>query len=235
IRWRESSMNLDEMGLPDLAINKRVNLSEHVITVLKDAILSGALPPGSRLVEDQLAKMLNVSKTPLREALGALEKEGLVKSSPYQGRSVAFISPAQLSEIYEVREVLEGLAARLAAEHATPELDKKLEQCILMSEQAVKTMNTEEFLHYDREFHRILVEASQNETLRQMHELLRYKIMLGQVNSAYGKQRKHESISEHLEVLKAIQSRNPNDCEAAMRRHIANLTSECPVPCLMTP
>jgi len=215
---------MGEIQLPNLAIRKRLNLSDHVITVLREAILSGVLQPGSRLIEDQLAKMLKVSKTPLREALGVLEKEGLVESNPYQGRAVACIAPYQMFEIYKIREVLEGLSARLAAVNSDQELDEQLEKCIEESEKAVKEGNTEKFLHFDREFHRMLADAGKNETLKKMHEQLRYKIMLGQVTSAYGAQRKKESIKEHREILKAVKGRNPEEAEAAVRRHIVNLT-----------
>lgn len=210
--------------LPDLAIKKRLNLSDHVIKVLREAILLGVLPPGSRLIEDQLARMLKVSKTPLREALGVLEKEGLVESNPSQGRAVAVIAPYQILEIYKIREVLEGLSARLAAANADQELVEQLEKCILESEKADHEDNTEEFLRFDREFHRMLAVAGNNETLQKLHEQLRYKTVLGQVTYAYGVRRNKESIREHRRILKAVKKRNPEEAEAAVRRHIVHLS-----------
>ncbi|MDN5343988.1 MAG: hypothetical protein PWQ18_99 [Clostridia bacterium] len=218
-------MPKQKLNLPEIEVKQRLNLSDHVYKALKDAILSGKISQGSRLVEEQLARTLKVSKTPLREALGALEKEGLVEAIPYQGRYVASVAPCQMLEVYEVREMLEGLAARLAAEQASPELCSDLQKCLERSKDALEREDIDEFLRNDREFHGLLIECAKNKTLEQMNQLIRSRIMLGQVTSAYRLHRRDASLSEHQAVLRAIIDRDPEAAEVAMRRHIKNLAA----------
>lgn len=97
-----------------LDISKR-RLVDEAARALREAILDGRLRPGQRLLQDRLAEMLGVSRTPIREALQRLEREGLVRSVGRQGMVVAQLAAQDIEEIYDVREVLEGLAARLAA------------------------------------------------------------------------------------------------------------------------
>ncbi len=210
---------------PKMESVERQNLTDQVYHSLKEAIIQGSLAPGTRLVEEQLASSLKVSKTPLREALGALERDGLIDAIPYQGRYVAFLSLRQIKELYDVRELLEGLVARLATEHITPELERELTECLEGSRKAAEAGNNEQFLLHDREFHDRLLDAADNQSLKHMLQLLRNRILLGQVSSVYRLDRRQESWNEHLAVLQALRDRDPAAAEAAMRKHIINLAA----------
>ena len=96
-------------------------LVDRIYRSLREAILAGAHPPGARLKLSALAGDLGVSTTPVREAISRLEKVGLVEVVPYVGPQVRAVTPTEAADLYDVRMALEGLAARLAAERATPE------------------------------------------------------------------------------------------------------------------
>ncbi len=209
----------------NLEIKDRLNLTDQVYRALKEGIVSGGLTPGTRLVEEQLSSTLKVSKTPLREAMSVLEREGLIESFPYQGRYVACMTPRQIKEIYAVRESLEGLAARLAAELATPELGRKLQESLERSQAATETGRMDEFLANDRKFHELLATAADNQTLKEMLQLLHDQVMLAQVTSFLKLQRRHESIKEHTAVLEAVIARDSGQAEQAMRQHVHNLAA----------
>lgn len=210
---------------PKMESVERQNLTDQVYHSLKEAIIQGSLAPGTRLVEEQLASSLKVSKTPLREALGALERDGLIDVIPYQGRYVAFLSLRQMKELYGVRELLEGLVARLATEHITPALEQELAECLEKSKRAAESGDNEQFLLNDREFHDRLLDAADNQSLKQMLQLLRDRIQLGQVSLIYRLNRRQESLNEHMAVLQALRERDPAAAEAAMRKHIINLAA----------
>src|SRR5690606_12292208 len=106
-------------------------LRELVFEVLREAIITGKLRPGERLMEVQLAEELGVSRTPVREAIRKLELEGLVLMIPRRGAYVAEISMKDIADVFEIRAALEGLAAQLAAERCTPEEIENLERSLV--------------------------------------------------------------------------------------------------------
>ncbi len=104
-------------------------LADQACDVIERAILNGDLPPGTPLGEAELASRIGISRGPLREAINRLEGRRLLQRVPHMGVRVVCLSDAEVAEIYAMREVLEGLAARLAAEHMTPEEMDALEAC----------------------------------------------------------------------------------------------------------
>ncbi|GAG36804.1 unnamed protein product, partial [marine sediment metagenome] len=107
---------------------EHTNLAEKVYRRIIDAVLEGTFSAGERLVCNDIAKHFGVSRTPVREALVRLEKQGFIHSVPRSGTYVNSFTPEELKEIYEIREVLEGVAARMAAISPDPELLKKMRQ-----------------------------------------------------------------------------------------------------------
>src|SRR5919202_6686418 len=127
------------MRQPYLVANlqEHPSLQEKVYDHLKQAILAGEIQPGERLLETRLAKSLGVSRIPVREAIRKLEREGLIVAFPRRGVYASSLSPRDVDEVYAVRAVLEGLAARLAAEHRTEEQLGRLDTIVAeMAEQA---------------------------------------------------------------------------------------------------
>jgi GntR family transcriptional regulator, gluconate operon transcriptional repressor len=154
--------------IPDVRIPLHSQLWESVLSSLRLAIVTGSLPPGTHLVESDLAARLNVSRGPIREALTRLEHEGLVVNYPYRGRFVASVSAEDVREVYELRRLLESRAIEsLAGRLATDELNALRELCAQMT-QALSEGQNEAFADLDVEFHRKLVTMSGRERLLKM-------------------------------------------------------------------
>jgi DNA-binding GntR family transcriptional regulator len=150
----------------------RSQVWESVLSSLRMAIIKGQLPPGTHLLEAQLAEKLAVSRGPVREALLHLEREGLVISQPYRGKFVANVSAQMLREIYSLRRVLECFAAELAMDRLQPEQIEQLRTLFERMMAAVNAGHFEEFADIDLEFHRLFVAAAQHTRLLQMWETL---------------------------------------------------------------
>ena len=147
-------------------------MHEIVYDTIRDAILSGRHAPGQRLVTDELAKALGVSRMPVREALHRLEVAGLITITPHKGAVVNKHSEAEIAEIYHIRAVLEGLATRLAASKLTPVDHKRLDALLDEMEGAVRAQNLEKVLAVNRDFHIVIWKAAGAPRLRELLENL---------------------------------------------------------------
>ena len=127
---------------------------------LKNAILDGVYKPGESLIEMKLAKELGVSRTPIREAIRQLELEGLVSSIPNKGVVVEGVTMQDVEDIYDIRKMIEGLAARWAAEKITDEQLKELKDILDLMEFFTDKENVEKFSELDSKFHEIIFKAS---------------------------------------------------------------------------
>ena len=134
-------------------------LREMVYEELKMQILTGTIIPGTRMMEVELAEEMGVSRTPIREAIRKLEKEGLVTIEPRRGAYASQISTDDMVEILEVRQNMEGLAAFFAASRMKPEQMRELEEVSKKYNQAVADGNMQDMITYDTRFHRIIVES----------------------------------------------------------------------------
>ena len=186
---------------------------------LIEDILSGRLPPGTRLVEAKLAQQLGVSQGPVREALRDLELFGLVVSSPFRGTAVRKVSTEDLFEIYPIRRALESVASRAAAERINGRTLARLEKLIGVMRDAALREDPRAHVNADLAFHRTIVKASGNRMLGHIWETLRLPMAMFVTHSVT-----HRSLSEigerHVELLEALRSGDPLVAEAAMRRHI---------------
>ena len=140
-------------------------LREVVCETLREAIRSGVLKPGERLMEIQLADELGVSRTPVREAMRKLELEGYVIMLPRRGTYVANISIRDINEVFEIRTTLDALASGLAAERITEEELEQLERLLVSIGENIETRNMKKVVEDDMEFHDILYKASRNQRL----------------------------------------------------------------------
>ena len=188
--------------------------------LILDAIDRGRYPPGARLVETELADRFGVSRTPIREALGRLETQGVVQHDGRRGLIVASLDHNQLGELYEVRMVVEGLAARLAARHAAPE-----EQALLRAlvEDSRSLVNDGEALRdNNRRFHKQVHLASHNRFLNTMLEGIRRTMALLTGVSLADPIRGAETVEEHHAIVAAIEARDEAAADAAARLHISH-------------
>ncbi|MCC5959052.1 MAG: GntR family transcriptional regulator [Rhodobacteraceae bacterium] len=184
---------------------------------LLDEIRHGTLPPGARLREVELAARLGISRTPVREAIRRLEADGLVEHLPRQGASLRRLSYAEVMELYEMRAVLEGTAARLAARAAS---GLELRELAEINTEMTSNATPAEIVRLNRQFHSALINAAKNRYLqRAIGAMGRTLLILGQ-STLFDPVRIASAAQEHDQLLQALHARDGTAAEAAMRTHI---------------
>ncbi|MBM7615031.1 GntR family transcriptional regulator [Alkaliphilus hydrothermalis] len=213
-------------NLQNLKIEGFKPLREIVFENLREAILEGRLEPGQRMMEIQLAEQLGVSRTPVREAIRKLELEGLVIMIPRKGAYVADVSVKDILEVLEIRAVLEGLAASLAAERMTEDEMDQLELISYQFKQSYEKDDTEGMIEKDVEFHDCIFNSARNEKLNQIVQGLREQIYRFRVAyiSEYNKSK--ALVEEHQAILEAISERDTEKANELAVKHIENLGSQ---------
>jgi DNA-binding GntR family transcriptional regulator len=203
--------------------DRSTRLASHadtVYTALKEAILSGALGPGAPLREEALGRSHAVSRTPVREALSRLEREGLASRHARSGLVVSTINADEILDLYVLRETLEGLVARLVTERRT-EIDlTRLDLIVAGAEKALREGDLERARALGSEFHFVLRNVANNRPLaRALNDVQqstqRYGSMLSVVPG-----RAEQSLAEHIELLEAIRSRDEAAAERSARQHV---------------
>lgn len=209
------------MALPDLPLQGRHSRAQELTERLRQAIHDGRLRPGERLVEDAVAAAAGISRTPVREALRRLEAEGLVEDAG-RGMIVAEPSSQELAELCAVREVLEGMAARLAAEARSPTEAALLEQLEGEARAAVEAGDLDALVSANRRFHETLWRAARNRYLARQLAALRGAIDRLQPTTLRLERRRREALQEHERLLRAVLERDPDAAEAHARTHFRN-------------
>jgi DNA-binding GntR family transcriptional regulator len=185
---------------------------------IRDAIRKGTLKPGDRLRERSLAADIGLSRTPIREALAKLEAEGLVAHDAIRGIVVAELDYSMVTELYFMREVLEGTAARLTAQHASAVELSILED---LCRQYEASLNDQHKLDVsNRQFHDTLYRCSHNRYLINMLTILHDALSLLGSTTLGDPERAAETLQEHQAVVTAIRERNADAAEQAVRAHI---------------
>ena len=209
----------------EVTMNEYLPLRDVVFNTLRQAIITGEFAPGERLMEIALANRLGVSRTPVREAIRKLELEGLVKIIPNKGAYVTGITPKDVQDIYMIRSILEGMCARWATEHITPEQIEQLEEIVLLSEFHLKKDKDKvvQVSDLDGKFHHVLYEASNSRimehTLSDFHKYVKMARML----SVGAKNRAEKSIEEHKAILEAIKKGDADEAERLANLHIMHV------------
>lgn len=205
---------------------KKHGSSNGVLEKLRHLILTGEYAPNERLIEEQLAERLGVSRTPVRQALTMLEAEGLVEIIPNRGAMVCSFSVEEVWDIYDLRAVLEGYAARRAAERMEEsDLNLMRDLAAKMEDLAIRGAHDHEeeirrLVALNNEFHGAVVEASRN---RRLKRLVQRTVELPLVFKAFFWYTPHErAISNHYhrQILRALESRDGERAEIIMREHI---------------
>lgn len=190
---------------------------EKAYDMLVAAIQDGTLGPGDRLREVELAGWMKVSRTPVREALGRLESEGLVERDAYRGMIVARLDAAMVTELYYMREVLEGTAAGLAARHAT---DAEIATLRAIADRDRGTRDPAALAQNNRLFHDALYRAAHNRYLVKTLSTLRQSMaLLGQTTLAMPG-RSATALEEHRRLIRALEKRDAEAATKAAREHI---------------
>lgn len=198
-------------------------LREMVYEELKMQILTGAIIPGTRMMEVELADEMGVSRTPIREAIRKLEKEGLVTIEPRRGAYASMISTEDMVAILEVRQDLEGLAALFAADRMQKEQLEELKDECAKYDDAVEHGSMEDMIKHDTRFHRIIVDSCHNKILVQMIEQLQELVLRFRYIYYDNFKRAENMPEEHAAILKAIEDGNAAEARAAADVHIDRL------------
>lgn len=202
--------------------NQGSNLTARVYRQLRQEILSGRFQEGESLTEMSLAKELSVSRTPVREALRQLELEELVEIRPNRGAIVKGITPDDIRDIYEIRSVIEGMAADRAAREATTEEMDQLEEILDLTQFYLDRGNYEKLQSMDGRFHELLYNMCKNRMLRHILKDLHNYVGRSRGASLKTEGRARESIKEHRAVLEAIRKQDPLAARELMTQHVQN-------------
>ena len=203
--------------------NSKRSSREKVFSTLRERIVDGDYPQGGKLIENDLADEFKVSRLMIREVLRELASLGLVEKRPNKGTLVRRVDSENLFEIMEIREVLEGLAARLAAQKSRPEdwtdLAREFAEPF---ERIVRESDFDRYLDLITVFRDRMVAAAQNEDLSKLINSLYAKIRIVQRRLIILPGRMQEAVKEHRDVLKAIMEGNPEDAEEKKRANLRN-------------
>ncbi len=207
---------------PDRSTVQRSRLDE-VVDVIREGILSGEYYPAQRLVESRIARELGVGRHIVRLALERLQVEGLVVIEPNRGAAVARLTLEEALDILLAREVLEGAAARLAAERATPGQLARLSELVASMKEAVALREYNRYTQYNGLFHQVIYEACGSKKIPELIGVLRARMVSFQFRTVLVPGRAEQSLEEHRRILEALRQRDPQAAEEAMREHIATL------------
>jgi GntR family transcriptional regulator, trigonelline degradation regulator len=206
-------------------VRNTVTLRQQVLEVLRNGILSFQFKPGDRLIERELCEMTGVSRTSVREALRHLESEGLVQNLPNKGPMVATVTGDEAREIFEVRRVLEGLAARLFAERAGAAERAALDAAMAALERAFAVADIQEILRATTAYYDVVLSGCGNAVIRRLIGLLQARVTFLRATSISQPGRAPESLAEMQRLTAALKSGRPDHAEAASAAHVDRATA----------
>lgn len=217
--------------LPSLEVRKfAAPLRQQVLDGLRQAVIDGRLAPGARLIERELIEMMGVSRTVVREALRQLESEGLVAIVPNKGPVVRALSPAEAKDLYGIRVVLEGHAARLFVQNAGEAQVKQLAQALDIVAGAYQRGDAQEILDTKNRFYEVLFAGAGSETLSTMLNTLHARIWrwraLGLSHPQRSAQSSKQSVKNLRALLAAIRKREADAAETLTRLEAQRATAE---------
>jgi DNA-binding GntR family transcriptional regulator len=201
-----------------------ITASDRVLQEIQRAIVDGDIAPGSKISEPELARRFDLSRAPLREALARLERCHLIERLPNIGARVVTLSIAGLSSLYQIREELEGLACRLAAEHMSDSEISELQQLLDLHLTTQRVREGESYYQEagDVDFHYRVIQGSNNPYLINiLCDELYYLVRMYRVQLGMNGPRVSRAFDEHKAILTAIANRDGELADLLMRRHIA--------------
>lgn len=200
--------------------NQNKPIREIVYEGLRKTIISGVVPVGERIIEKEYAGRLNISRTPVREALRKLEEEELVESVHRIGVVVKRISKEDVIEVYKIRHSLEVLATITAMENITPKELEELEALLNLTEQKNREGDVKEVIRLFGEFNSLIYKASKMKRLASMISKLNDYIGKFRDISITDDERREKALVEHRQILKAISEKNTEGIDKIIERHL---------------
>lgn len=197
-------------------------LRDVVFNTLRQAILTGELRPGERLMEIHLAERLGVSRTPIREAIRKLELEGLVTMIPRRGAEVAQITEKSMNDVLEVRRAVDALCAELACERITPRELEDLGRACEAFERAVQTGDIKEIAHADVALHDIIIQATGNQRLIQLVNNLSEQMYRYRFEYIKDASQHERLVEEHRIIYESLMKKDVQTASDAAKIHIDN-------------
>lgn len=198
------------------------SLRQRIFRQIQNDILNGVYEPGENLIETKLSEELGVSRTPVREALRQLELEGLVQSVPNKGVTVKGVSAEDIQDIYTIRMLIEGLAARWAAEKITAEEMEELKEAVDLEEFYTMKNDNSRLLKLDTRFHDIIFKASKSMPLMHTLSTFHHYIQKARKISMSSEKRAAEVLKEHKAIMQAIVERDAARAEKLTTEHVKN-------------
>ncbi len=205
----------------NFVIEQPITFRQQIHKRISELILSGQIGPSERIVEAKLAESLGVSRTPVREALHMLEKEGILEAIPRIGYHVKEIRWEEVEEICEVRKVNETLAVRLAIARISPPEVNAMEELLTMCEAQFRAGNVGNRFVYDAEFHDMLARSSGSQILAEICNILRRHMFLYRIKSIYEPEVSAlHALEGHRAIFERIKERDVAGAEAAVCEHL---------------
>lgn len=206
----------------------RTRLVDEVAALLRERIYSGLYRPGEKLRQEQLAEQLQVSRTPLREALRVLERDGLVEGLPGRGVRVVEADPSVLVEAYALRQAVDGVAARLAARRAGEAGVERLRALLAAQRELVDPWDAAAYTAANVEFHTAVMELSANRFVLAELPLLRMTSQVFIPVAVVPADRGRAAVEDHAGIVEAIARSAPEEAERRARAHIAATIARLP-------
>jgi len=197
-------------------------LNQKVYRVLKEAIIKGFLEPGTKLLENKIAEEMHVSRTPVREAMQKLVAEGFVKTTPNQTLIVTEVSLEDVKDVLQIREVLEGLAARIAAKKITRQEIDELKEIVTKMGLYVTKKDLTSYCKVDDEFHNLILNVCGNKWIIQIRDNLGSFIYRFRIKSLSVPGRLRCSLEEHQKIMESLQKHNSEEADKLSQIHMEN-------------
>ncbi len=207
-------------------------LSEQAYQILREMITNARFQRGTRLNVERLARDMEISRTPIWEAIHRLIQEGLLVSIPNRGVFIMDLTAEAALELYTVREALEGLAVRLACRHVDDKALAKMEKSLTEQYEMTRKVDLVGYSRYDFDFHAVIYELSGNKFLQEMLNTIRSKTRSTSMDFIPLLQ---ASYKDHMKVLRALKARDPAAAEKAIRTHIRRLIQALEKPASVEP
>ncbi len=198
------------------------SLRGQVFAKLEEAIINGEIKPGESLIELKISDEFGVSRTPVREAIRQLELEGLVTTAPNKGAIVIGVSEQDIKDIFKIRILTEGLAARWAAEKITQEELENLKEIIELSEFYTNKNDMRRLRELDSQFHELIYQACKSRPLRHVLSNFHHYIQNARGESYKTPGRAKKSLDEHKAIYEAMANNDGNMAEKLISKHVKN-------------
>ncbi len=203
-------------------VTDKYSLRGRVYSKLREDILSGKYAEHEELKEVAIGEEMGVSRTPVREAFRQLELEGLIQIIPNKGAYVTGITPKDVKDIYAIRSRLEGLCARWATEHITPEQMDEMEENVYLAEFHAQKGHLEQLAQLDNRFHDIMYEACDSKLLENQLKAYHEYVLRVRRKTLANADRALKSNAEHMQIMEAIKAKNADLAEQLAHQHMEN-------------